>query len=282
MLINLYNIPRIANKIHRVYPIMKINVNNTLFNPLPGSTLGIPLNIIQYIFTTAHYDEVILTKELILIQFCLGFFTYGLDRLFDAYEYYNNGEREIINSNKKALYNYLINNDIYFITSILISYIYIFNELIKYDNGIIFILLLLSTLFYKNIKTEFGQIKAIYIGIFWSLSCIIMPCVIHDNNLSILNDPTSYLPCFFTLFASSNLLDIKDIEEDKNNNIYTLPVIFGERNSILISYISTFLSIIIFLYNPHFKDNIIPNLIFELQNIGIFIIPFSQNYKNYK
>ena len=280
MLINLYRTNNFIKKpiIKNNYPLMILTSNNnTLFNPLSGSNLGIPLNILQYVFTTAHYGESIINNELIILQFCLGFSTYGLDRLLDAFEYYNNGEREKINDQKKALYSYLVNYDNYFISCIFVSYLYIYDTLLKYENGLIFLLLLMSTLFYKKLKTEFGQLKALYIGIFWSISCVIMPCVLHDHNFNILYDYTSYTPCFFTLFASSNLLDIKDIQEDKNNKIYTLPVIFGEKKSILISYIATFLSITIFLYNPHFKDNILPNLLFEFQNLGSFIIPFSYN-----
>ncbi len=279
MLINLYTTNNFIKKplIKNYEPLMLYKSNNTLFNPLPGSNLGIPLNIMQYIFTTAHYGETIINSELIILQFCLGFFTYGLDRLFDAYEYYNNGEREKINDQKKALYDYLINYDNYFICCIFVSYLYIYDTLSKYEDGLTFLLLLMSTLFYKKLKTEFGQFKALYIGLFWSISCVIMPCVLHDHNFNILYDYTSYAPCFFTLFASSNLLDIKDIQEDKDNKIYTLPVIFGEKKSIVISYIATFLSMSIFLHNPHFKDNILPNLLFEFQNLGSFIIPFSYN-----
>jgi len=280
MYINLYTTNNFIKNpiIKNNYPLMILSSNNiTLYNPLPGSNLGIPLNIMQYIFTTAHYGENIVDQELIILQFCLGFFTYGLDRLFDAYEYYNQGEREKINDQKKALYNYLVNYDKYFISCIFVSYLYIYFTLSKYEDGFLFLLLLMSTLFYKKLKIEFGQIKALYIGLFWSISCIIMPCTLHDHNFNILYDFSSYAPCFFTLFASSNLLDIKDIEEDRYNKIFTLPVIFGEKNSIFISYIATFLSITIFLYNPHFKDNILPNLLFEFQNIGTFIIPLSYN-----
>lgn len=262
-------------------PQVYMNLNKNIYNPLPGSALGIPLNLMQFIFTTAHYNEVIITKELIILQFCLGFFTYGSDRLFDAYDYYsNNNNNTQITTSKEKMYKYLIDYNKSFIISLLIAYSYIFNQLSENIDTIPFILLLLSTLFYKDFKTQFGQYKALYIASFWSISSIILPCVLYDNNYSILLDPYSYLPCFFTLFASSNLLDIKDINEDTQNNIMTIPVLYGEINSILISYISTILSIIIFLKNPNFKTNIIPNIIFELQNIGSFIIPFSYNLTN--
>lgn len=249
---------------------------NILINPLPGATLGIPLNIIQYVLTTAHYNENILNPELITLQFCLGFFTYGYDRLLDAIEY--NNTQDYVSENKKQLYNYLINNKNYISLSLLLSYLYICNQLILNDYGIEFLILLTSTVFYKNIKSEFGQFKAAYIAFFWTLSCIILPCVLHDNNLDILYDPYSYGPCFLTLFASSNLLDLKDIEEDLNNKIYTLPIAIGEKNSIIISYMAIFLSIILFFNNENYYNNLIPNTLFQLQNIGSLVVPFQLNY----
>ena len=61
--------------------------NSTIYNPIIGSNLGIPLNILQYVFTTTYYHENILNNELILLQFAIGIFTYGTDRLLDAINY---------------------------------------------------------------------------------------------------------------------------------------------------------------------------------------------------
>ena len=35
-------------------PQVYMNLNKNIYNPLPGSALGIPLNLMQFIFTTAH------------------------------------------------------------------------------------------------------------------------------------------------------------------------------------------------------------------------------------
>ena len=37
--------------------------NSTIYNPIIGSNLGIPLNILQYVFTTTYYHENILNNE---------------------------------------------------------------------------------------------------------------------------------------------------------------------------------------------------------------------------
>ena len=58
------------------------------------------------------------------------------------------------------------------------------------------------------------------------VSTIILPCVIYENNFNI-DDYQVYLPAFFSLVSSSNLADIKDIEEDKINNVNTIPVLYG-------------------------------------------------------
>ena len=64
--------------------------NSTIYNPIIGSNLGIPLNILQYIGTTTYYNENIISSDLIILQFAIGIFTYGTDRLLDALDYMKN------------------------------------------------------------------------------------------------------------------------------------------------------------------------------------------------
>ena len=67
---------------------------------------------------------------------------------------------------------------------------------------------LTSTLFYRDFKKNFGELKPLNIAIFWTLGCVILPCVIHDGNYDILYNPNIYLPNFCIMFGSSNMLDI--------------------------------------------------------------------------
>ncbi len=227
--------------------------NNKLYNPIIGAELGIPLNILQFIFTTNYYNENIIfdNKELILLQFAIGIFTYGTDRLFDALEY---NKKNIINNlessykiEKISYYTNILNNYNISITSIISSYIFILYTLIPNEDTYIFLFLLTSTLVYKQIKTNFGLIKSSYIAIFWTVGTIILPCVYYDNTYEILNHPINYLPATLIMFGSSNFLDISDIEEDKKENINTLPVIYGKENIEAISNISIILGIFMFI-----------------------------------
>ena len=96
---------------NKVYMLNKNNV--TIYNPIIGSNLGVPLNLLQYIYTTSHYGENIINYDLILLQFAIGIFTYGTDRFLDALEYdtytysnnstYNLSARKIKSSEKYEL-----------------------------------------------------------------------------------------------------------------------------------------------------------------------------------
>ena len=81
-----------------------------------------------------------------------------------------------------------------------------------------------------------------WISSFWVLASVIIPCVWYDNNYDILYDPINYLPCFLSILGTSNLADIKDIEEDRELGINTWPVLFGKQNSAKISIFILLLS----------------------------------------
>ena len=237
------------------YPLLLKNnnsnyYNNKFYNPIIGSSIGVPLNILQYIFTYTYFNENIVNRELFILQIAIGIFTYGTDRFLDALDYTDNlNNNHIYSQDKIDYYNYLIKNTYFNIFIIFSSFIYI-NNIIK-DNIEThpFIYAISSTLFYRNFKENFGEFKSLYIAIFWTLGAVILPCVLYENNYEILYHPTIYMPNFFLMFASSNALDIKDIDEDKNNNIYTLPVIIGKKNTLLLNNLSYIIAFSIYFTN---------------------------------
>ena len=80
-----------------------------------------------------------------------------------------------------------------------------------------------------------------------------------------------------TIFGTSNLADAKDVEEDYNNNITTIPVRYGYKFSNTLSVSALFLSSILFLINHNYNDRPIINNLYEIQNIVSFIIPLLTN-----
>ena len=93
---------------------------------------------------------------------------------------------------------------------------------------------------------DFPLIKPFYISFMWTLSTVILPCVLYERNLSILMTPGDYIPCLLTLFATSNIADVKDIEEDRYNNINTLPVQYGELTTTYVILLCLALSSFLF------------------------------------
>ena len=161
------SLPLIYNN-HYQNPIVMLqeNTNTTLYNPILGSNLGIPLNLFQLIYTTTYYNQNIITLDLILMQFAIGVFTYGYDRFLDALQYNSLKDVEFIDKKKRDYYDFLLKNLYFNKIIIYLSYFYLFLLMIDHVETYPIFILLTSTVFYKNLKQNFGQLKAIYIGLF--------------------------------------------------------------------------------------------------------------------
>jgi len=254
------------------------NVTEIFYNPIIGSNLGIPLNLLQFIYSNTYFNKNLITPQLIGLQFAIGIFTYGSDRLIDALEYnniYSKTNTSNYSIDKINYYNYLVKTKNFNIFVITLSYLYIFSLLINNPETYPILFLLTSTLDYKNFKKNYGQFKALYIGIFWTIGTVILPSVLINHNYDIIKEPTIIIPSILNLFASSNLLDIKDTDEDKQEEIYTIPVIYGTNFAISISHISIILAILIFYNNENFENNIYLSLLYELQSFGVFFLNFN-------
>ena len=71
-------------------PNLDPNTNSKL--RLPGIELGFPLNIFQFALTYCHYGYNVISPSLVLLQFLIGFYTYGSDRFYDALDARDNEE----------------------------------------------------------------------------------------------------------------------------------------------------------------------------------------------
>ena len=254
-------------------PNRMINKIHHLVNPIVGVDVGIPLNIFQNIFTNLHYGNDITTLKIVGLQFLIGYYTYGKDRYKDALEY----NEMPYNTNKKELYENLIKYKSIYKVSYDIAFIMIASILLLDENSfnnMPLVILLVSSEYYKDLKDKFPITKPFYVSMMWTISSVILPCVLYDDNYSILNYPIDYLPCFLNLFAATNIADIKDIEEDKLNGIETLPVKYGLDFTNYIILSSLLLSSLLFGLNGNYMDRPIVNSLFELQNAGLSFIPF--------
>ena len=129
----------------------------------------------------------------------------------------------------------------------------------------------------KLLKPKLGIFKPAFIAVLWTACAVWLPSVLHDHNYDILLYPQDYLPCTLTIFSASNIIDNKDIVEDRQNNITTIPVVYGETNSIRISLVGLILSSLILGFNPHYLDFPVVNSLLEIQNGAISFLPFVLN-----
>ena len=244
-----------------------------LSNPLPGLEIGIPLSITENIFTNLHYDYDITSIEGIFRQCCVGYFCYGSDRFFDSFS----SNIDFLPERKKKLYAYYNRYRLPIVLSLITTYAYLIYEFNQQAETVPFELLITSTLLYRPFKQKYGEIKALYIAILWTMAVVIIPCVFHDGNYDILNYPLDYIPCFFSIYGGSTTGDMLDIEEDKNNNISTIPVKFGNKKAYISVLLSIITSNILFAFNSNFVHRFFINSVFELQNTGTLLIPFVSN-----
>ena len=238
-----------------------------------GLDLGTPLNLISTLFTELHYGENRMNLKLILLQFFIGYYSYGKDRYKDALEYEKNPTS--ISAQKESLYYSLLKRRYVYRLSYCFAFYAIFTILYcEHDpiHTLPILLLLYSSEYYKELKTYNATLKPFYVSFMWTFATVIMPCVLLDHNYDILYDVNAYIPCFLLLFASTNLADIKDIEEDKLNDIRTLPVQLGETNTMKLVFASLATSSALFGIHPHYLDHPWINSLFELQNAVLSLL----------
>lgn len=270
--------PRITSS-HRIKKPPMMNDAN-LFT---GFDIGIPLNIFSNIFTNLHYGYDITSPKSVLIQFLLGYYTYGKDRYNDALEYI--AEPLAYNTTKQELYDFIYNNrDNYNITLSLsfIAIVYILLTSISNTDEIVYNLPFIPLFYlngeYKSFKPLLGEYKAIYIGVMWCLASLVLPCVLYEHNYDILNYPLDYVPCILTLFATSNFADNRDIDEDKMNGIITVPVKYGITTANIVSFIALVISSLTLIENPHFENRIWINGFVELQNFAVMGLLYNSTF----
>lgn len=254
--------------------------------PLVGLDLGYPLNLITNLFTTLHYDYDITTSKIIILQFLIGYYSYGKDRYKDALEYRDSLENSsfnqttsttlLISPEKESLYKSLLKYPSIYRFSYCLSF-YAIAWLVCCDNveqGLPILALLYSTEYYKALKTYTSFLKPFYVSFMWTFATIIMPCVLYEHNYDILKDVYDYVPCFLLLFATTNIADVKDMEEDALNGVQTLPLILGEKTTNQIVFGSLALSSLLFGLHPHYMNRSIINSLFELQNAILSIVVY--------
>ena len=276
---------------------LKTNINSNLVNTvlpiLSGTEMIIPIEILSKIslenyFVDFDFNNELMSnvnlKKVVLLCFLLSFVTYKGDRMLDAEEYFLENElnKDFKNTkntknSKEDYYKSLIKNKSIVQFTLFVSYISIFVILIEMgnfsnfsngSNGIILCLpLLISTFSYKSIKKLNVPIKPFYVTLLWTYVSCILPMISIDNlHYGYLHYDVC-IPLLLNIFATTNIADIKDYKEDKDNNISTLPTVIGKEESKYIIILCALFSNYVFVQQDNFSLNL-QNIFFIVSNIG--------------
>lgn len=238
--------------------------------------VSIPVVAFENIFTNIHYGHSITNLNVATLQMLIVLYTYGTDRFKDTLDEYKKDDEKDSQKNKE-IFNKYKSEYSYFFNILLGIIIY---QFIKIKDSYPFLILLLSTNFYRDLKKNIPIIKPFYVSFMWTLICFILPCFVYEHNYNILNYPIEYMPLFLNIFASSNFLDTKDADEDLKNNIITIPNKFGELNSNYLSMFLLIISSVIFTFNHNINDYKFQSLFFESYNIILFFLVKNDLMKN--
>lgn len=131
-----------------------------------------------------------------------------------------------------------------------------------YEASIVIGLTILGILFYS----PFSKKHSLFKGIYTSLLCcspILYANVLASKSIP----PVAYLAIILFITGREILLDIYDHNGDKKNNLRTIPVVFGLKNSIIASWLLMYSStLVIFTIS---KSN---STILALTSISLFLL----------
>lgn len=216
---------------------MKLNLR-----PILGAEVGLSLALMQ---AAAHHE---ITPYLVLCDLAISHSIYGRDRLKDQ-----------LISLKEQDHEGVMDYNIFNYTSSIANLISLV-LLLKFEcTECIPIVTFLSNA-YSRSKVRFGNTKPFLIGILWAYAIVILPPDDVPNNLFLV---------YSSLYAAtSNIADIKDIQEDKENGIITIPVKFGEKATYIVSSV---LASVALATHTGFDDWTIGDTFIEIVSAGLLL-----------
>ena len=243
---------------------MKYNIKPII----SGIEVGAPVHLLTLVSNNINQYPISNSNlnNQIILNYLLTFACYKLDRYSDYQEYSLNLYKNnfIYDESKIKLYNSFSNNEKGVQFTLFVTYICIL-VILLHTKQTYYLPLFLSTFNYKLLKKNIPYYKPLYLSTVWSLTCTILPFLPYVN-FHELCAHNSFLPVFLNIFATTNIADFKDIDEDKSNNIKTLPIIVGKQKCIKLIILLLLLSILFFINTENFQNNFF-NDIFIASNI---------------
>lgn len=201
------------------------------------AALGSPCLIIS----TSLILNLSIDLPILLISYLLPLIVY-------SYDYYKDIDKDIKNDSVRANYlkkkakNYPFIFSFYII--LLISLLTLYSNL-----GIVTLItaIIISGILYnillKDLTKKIPAFKNIFTAMTWAIGGAFFPLLYHSLEINL-----SFIIMFFLIFLRCTInvifFDLKDISNDKADNLKTLPVILGKKSTINVLYIINIIAFI--------------------------------------
>lgn len=96
---------------------------------------------------------------------------------------------------------------------------------------------------------EIPYLKIFLISFVWATSTILLPIIQSTDTFDKIHVTAMLFERFFFVFAITIPFDIRDIEADKQAGLKTIPLLFKENTSFILSYVSLFIYFIISFFH---------------------------------
>jgi 4-hydroxybenzoate polyprenyltransferase len=211
----------------------------------------------------------------LFIIFFATLFEYNLHRLITVItnkEALNSDKHRWVKENLKKFYAMVIVSVAGFIFAAFLA---------KREVLIAFAPIALITLFYtipvfvnkKNIfrLRDIPYLKIFLIAFVWSSSTILLPVIQSATEFNKVHIMAMLLERFFFVFAITIPFDIRDIEADKQAGLKTIPLLFNNNKSQIISYISLLIFILIVFFDFQYTNSWFMILALNLSAFTTFV-----------
>jgi 4-hydroxybenzoate polyprenyltransferase len=213
-------------------------------HPFIGFEIGLILAFFERVFIELHGSSPPLFTY--ALQITTGVSVYALDRLEDV----RLGDKTF---SKHPELVQLVNEKGAMIQTIQSLCTIASASLLAYGGESAFIPLYLLLVYrYRDIKATIPLVKPVFIAAAFSLASVAIPCMIADRDASIFRDWQALLPVLLHMYASSNMNDLIDVDEDRASGIRTFPVVYGALASKVFSGVTAALALGIHVSHPGF------------------------------
>lgn len=233
------------------------------------SSLFISLGSAALVIRTYYIIEKPLDWGIVVFVFFATLFTYNISKIIPLYSFLSREKDTNYAYNLRNQWNVKYKKELFFLSIISLLSILVFaidfswNQLLFLLQLGIISIVYSTPIFSGKALRSIPMIKIFLIAYVWA-SMSILPFI---NNDELINENVIYIfiDSFLFILAITIPFDIRDYSRDKSQGLKTIPVVFGENKSKLLSVLSLIITIVV----NHF---ILQNSTQELINLFLTIV----------